>query len=88
MVQHHRCEKDWESSPKADAIKKVIAAYHTDEVKKSSKKHQTVWINQFGNKETGRWERKIPPSCFCIELHGSCKEEYVPSRKVERIWFS
>lgn len=26
--------KDWEKSDKADAIKKVIAAYHTDEVKK------------------------------------------------------
>ena len=53
MVQHHRCEKDWETSPKADAIKKVVAAYHTDEVKKLSKKHQTVWINQFGNKKQG-----------------------------------
>ena len=27
-------KKDWEKSDKADAIKKVIAAYHTDEVKK------------------------------------------------------
>ena len=48
MVQHHCCEKDWESSPKADAIKKVIAAYHTDEVKKLSKEtsdglDQPVW---------------------------------------------
>ena len=41
-------KKDWESSPKADAIKKVIAAYHTDEVKKvieetSDGLDQPVW---------------------------------------------
>ena len=48
MVQHHCCEKDWESSPKADAIKKVVAAYHTDDVKKvieetSDGLDQPVW---------------------------------------------
>ena len=31
-------KKDWETSPKADAIKKVIAAYHTDEVKELTEK--------------------------------------------------
>ena len=41
-------KKDWESSPKADAIKKIIAAYHTDEVKKvieetSDGLDQPVW---------------------------------------------
>ena len=41
-------KKDWESSPKADAIKKVVAAYHTDEVKKvieetSDGLDQPVW---------------------------------------------
>ena len=41
-------KKDWESSPKADAIKKVIAAYHTDDVKKvieetSDGLDQPVW---------------------------------------------
>ena len=41
-------KKDWESSPKADAIKKIIAAYHTDEVKKvieetSDGVDQPVW---------------------------------------------
>ena len=41
-------KKDWETSPKADAIKKVIAAYHTDEVKKvieetSDGLDQPVW---------------------------------------------
>ena len=41
-------KKDWETSPKADAIKKVIAAYHTDEVKKVIEKtsdglDQPVW---------------------------------------------
>lgn len=40
--------KDWETSPKADAIKKVIAAYHTDDVKKvieesSDGLDQPVW---------------------------------------------
>lgn len=66
MVQHHCCEKDWETSPKADAIKKVIAAYHTDDVKKLSKNHQMVWINQFGNKKQGGG-RENSTSCFCIE---------------------
>ena len=56
-------KKDWESSPKADAIKKIIAAYHTDEVKKLSKKHQTVWTNQFGNKTKGGG-REFPPLAF------------------------
>ena len=41
-------KSDWESSPKADAIKKIIAAYHTDEVKKvieetSDGLDQPVW---------------------------------------------
>ena len=41
-------KKDWETSPKADAIKKVVAAYHTDEVKKvieetSDGLDQPVW---------------------------------------------
>ena len=41
-------KKDWESSRKADAIKKIIAAYHTDEVKKvieetSDGLDQPVW---------------------------------------------
>ena len=41
-------KKDWETSPKADAIKKVIAAYHTDDVKKvieetSDGLDQPVW---------------------------------------------
>ena len=41
-------KKDCESSPKADAIKKIIAAYHTDEVKKvieetSDGLDQPVW---------------------------------------------
>ena len=41
-------KKDWETSSKADAIKKVIAAYHTDEVKKvieetSDGLDQPVW---------------------------------------------
>ena len=41
-------KKDWESSSKADAIKKIIAAYHTDEVKKvieetSDGLDQPVW---------------------------------------------
>ena len=41
-------KKDWESSPKADAIKKIIAAYHTDEVRKvieetSDGLDQPVW---------------------------------------------
>ena len=41
-------KKDWESSLKADAIKKIIAAYHTDEVKKvieetSDGLDQPVW---------------------------------------------
>mgnify|MGYP001787864966 CR=1 FL=1 len=41
-------KKDWETSPKADGIKKVIAAYHTDDVKKvieetSDGLDQPVW---------------------------------------------
>ena len=41
-------KKDWEKSPKADAIKKIIKAYHTDEVKKvvdetSDGLDQPVW---------------------------------------------
>lgn len=41
-------KSDWETSPKADAIKKIIAAYHTDEVKKvieetSDGLDQPVW---------------------------------------------
>ena len=60
-------KKDWESSPKADAIKKIIAAYHTDEVKKLSKKHQTVWTNQFGNKTQGGG-REFPPLALYREL--------------------
>ena len=58
-------KKDWESSSKADAIKKIIAAYHTDEVKKLSKKHQTVWTNQSGNKTQGGGESFH--LYFCIE---------------------
>ncbi len=59
-------KKDWESSPKADAIKKIIATYHTDEVKKLSKKLQTAWINQFGNKHREVGEI-FSTSCFYIE---------------------
>ena len=41
-------KSDWETSPKANAIKKIIAAYHTDEVKKvieetSDGLDQPVW---------------------------------------------
>ena len=41
-------KSDWETSPKASAIKKIIAAYHTDEVKKvieetSDGLDQPVW---------------------------------------------
>ena len=41
-------KKDWEKSDKADAIKKIIKAYHTDEVKKvieesSDGMDQPVW---------------------------------------------
>lgn len=41
-------KKDWEKSPKADAIKKLIKAYHSDEVKKvveetSDGLDQPVW---------------------------------------------
>ena len=41
-------QKDWEKSSKADAIKKIIKAYHTDEVKKvveetSDGLDQPVW---------------------------------------------
>ncbi|MGT2846165.1 MetQ/NlpA family ABC transporter substrate-binding protein [Streptococcus massiliensis] len=41
-------KKDWEKSPKADAIKKLVKAYHTDEVKKvieesSDGLDQPVW---------------------------------------------
>ena len=49
MVQHHRCEKKiGKHHQKADAIKKVIAAYHTDDVKKvieetSDGLDQPVW---------------------------------------------
>ena len=57
-------KKDWESSPKADAIKKVVAAYHTDEVKKSYRRN----IRRFGstslvirNREVGE---RIPPLAF------------------------
>ena len=46
-------KKDWETSPKADAIKKVIAAYHTDEVKKV--------IEETSDREVGE---KIPPLAF------------------------
>ena len=60
-------KKDWESSPKADAIKKIIAAYHTDEDEKShTKKLQTAWINQFGNKHREVGEI-FSTSCFYIE---------------------
>ena len=41
-------KKDWEKSDKADAIKKIIKAYHTDKVKKvieesSDGMDQPVW---------------------------------------------
>ncbi len=39
---------DWEKSEQAAAIKKIIEAYHTDEVKKLLKRLQTVWMSQFG----------------------------------------
>ena len=53
-----------ESSPKADAIKKIIAAYHTDEVKKSHRRN----FRRLGSTSlvinTGRWERFFPPLAF------------------------
>ena len=57
-------KKDWETSPKADAIKKVIAAYHTDDVKKvieetSERFGSTSLVIR--NREVGE---KIPPLAF------------------------
>lgn len=41
-------QKDWEKSAKADAIKKLIKAYHTDDVKKLWTKPQTVLMSLYG----------------------------------------
>ena len=43
--------------------RKLLQLTSTDEVKKLSKKHQTVWINQFGNKKQGGG-RENSTSCF------------------------